>query len=101
MIRRPPRSTLFPYTTLFRSRRQLIECGLAAANIDATDRCTFRDRDEFFSHRRERGVTGRMAAIIGPAGPREWKKEVNTFWNTARAPRSAARLTGQMCGPAP
>src|SRR3989454_7419894 len=24
MIRRPPRSTLFPYTTLFRSRRQLV-----------------------------------------------------------------------------
>src|SRR5690348_18047091 len=26
MIRRPPRSTLFPYTTLFRSRHEL-ECG--------------------------------------------------------------------------
>src|SRR2546422_4506887 len=25
MIRRPPRSTLFPYTTLFRSRRQRIQ----------------------------------------------------------------------------
>src|SRR5256885_14654389 len=25
MIRRPPRSTLFPYTTLFRS--QIVECG--------------------------------------------------------------------------
>src|SRR5690349_23465245 len=25
MIRRPPRSTLFPYTTLFRSRRELRE----------------------------------------------------------------------------
>src|SRR5688572_32249035 len=25
MIRRPPRSTLFPYTTLFRSRRQTCE----------------------------------------------------------------------------
>src|SRR5256885_12994019 len=25
MIRRPPRSTLFPYTTLFRSRRKLRE----------------------------------------------------------------------------
>src|SRR5260221_5947179 len=25
MIRRPPRSTLFPYTTLFRSRRILID----------------------------------------------------------------------------
>src|SRR2546430_16297367 len=26
MIRRPPRSTLFPYTTLFRSRRELGGC---------------------------------------------------------------------------
>src|SRR5437763_3659230 len=26
MIRRPPRSTLFPYTTLFRSRRHLARC---------------------------------------------------------------------------
>src|SRR2546430_10052685 len=26
MIRRPPRSTLFPYTTLFRSRDQKIGC---------------------------------------------------------------------------
>src|SRR3712207_9271418 len=25
MIRRPPRSTLFPYTTLFRSRRGLVD----------------------------------------------------------------------------
>src|SRR5256885_6727223 len=27
MIRRPPRSTLFPYTTLFRSRRVAPVCG--------------------------------------------------------------------------
>src|SRR3712207_7202306 len=27
MIRRPPRSTLFPYTTLFRSAVRLAECG--------------------------------------------------------------------------
>src|SRR5438874_7328718 len=27
MIRRPPRSTLFPYTTLFRSRRLIVGCG--------------------------------------------------------------------------
>src|SRR5256884_6058955 len=27
MIRRPPRSTLFPYTTLFRSRRELAHDG--------------------------------------------------------------------------
>src|SRR3712207_7157590 len=28
MIRRPPRSTLFPYTTLFRSHRELLEFGI-------------------------------------------------------------------------
>lgn len=34
--------------------------------IDTTDRCTYRDADEFFSHRRDQGATGRMAAIITP-----------------------------------
>src|SRR3712207_7076387 len=29
MIRRPPRSTLFPYTTLFRSRRAVVQRGRA------------------------------------------------------------------------
>ena len=47
-------------------RIQLIGVGVAEDAIDATDRCTFRDADEFFSHRRENGVTGRMAAIVGP-----------------------------------
>src|SRR3712207_7053451 len=34
MIRRPPRSTLFPYTTLFRSRHHVgaVEPGVPAAN---------------------------------------------------------------------
>ncbi len=45
-------------------RLQLIEAGVSDGNIDTTDRCTYRDSDEFFSHRREKGVTGRMAAII-------------------------------------
>src|SRR2546430_10038209 len=47
MIRRPPRSTLFPYTTLFRSRRRCIACKAgsgavtapaSAATADAGDR---------------------------------------------------------------
>jgi len=45
---------------------QLLRAGLTADRIDTTDRCTFRDAGEFFSHRRDRGVTGRMAAIIAP-----------------------------------
>src|SRR2546422_2696949 len=36
MIRRPPRSTLFPYTTLFRSRPAAVACaaGEAPAHVD-------------------------------------------------------------------
>src|SRR5260370_17229184 len=32
MIRRPPRSTLFPYTTLFRSRRTFVKGALVTAS---------------------------------------------------------------------
>src|SRR5688572_33013359 len=35
MLRRPPRSTLFPYTTLFRSARKLVAARLAVP----VDRC--------------------------------------------------------------
>src|SRR3712207_9415635 len=34
MIRRPPRSTLFPYTTLFRSRKALLVVGERGAAVD-------------------------------------------------------------------
>src|SRR3712207_7051922 len=38
MIRRPPRSTLFPYTTLFRSARARLELGLRIEQrLPATD----------------------------------------------------------------
>ncbi|MDQ3440846.1 MAG: peptidoglycan editing factor PgeF [Planctomycetota bacterium] len=43
---------------------QLAAAGLRAENIDVTDRCTYRDAAEFYSHRRDRGITGRMAALI-------------------------------------
>ena len=49
-------------------RRQLVEAGVPADQIDTTDRCTFRDRAEFYSHRRDNGITGRMAAMIAPRG---------------------------------
>ena len=48
--------------------RQLVAAGIPADQIDLTDRCTYRDRDEFFSHRRDNGITGRMAAVIQCAG---------------------------------
>ena len=47
------------------AQQQLITCGIAAERIAVSDRCTYRDHDEFFSHRRDKGITGRMAAVIG------------------------------------
>src|SRR2546426_4337271 len=48
MIRRPPRSTLFPYTTLFRSRRarvSLLEhAGFASIHEPSLDRDRMRQR---------------------------------------------------------
>jgi YfiH family protein len=45
-------------------RRQLIDKGITEDAIDTTDRCSFRDKNEFFSHRRENGLTGRMISLI-------------------------------------
>src|SRR5687768_17724242 len=48
MFRRPPRSTLFPYTTLFRSRagrpRRAARCGLDAAHCARAPRGPARSR---------------------------------------------------------
>ncbi len=46
-------------------RRQLARRGVS--RMDFGDYCTYRDEAEFFSHRRDRGRTGRMAAVIAPS----------------------------------
>ncbi len=51
-------------------RIELLQAGIALKHVDTTDRCTSRDSEEFFSHRRDNGLTGRMAALIAPAGAR-------------------------------
>lgn len=45
-------------------RRRL--SGEGVSRIDVLPHCTVRDADLFFSHRRDRGTTGRMIGIIGP-----------------------------------
>src|SRR2546427_8333349 len=45
MIRRPPRSTLFPYTTLFRSELAAVGAGLHAAAIPVVDPASGRQVD--------------------------------------------------------
>lgn len=47
------------------NRRQLLDAGLSAKNIDATAPCTACHTELFFSYRAEKGVTGRMMAAAG------------------------------------
>ena len=49
------------------NRRQLLDAGVAAKNISVVDLCTSCRTDLLFSHRKERGKTGRMMAAIGIA----------------------------------
>src|SRR3712207_7749231 len=69
MIRRPPRSTLFPYTTLFRSRRRRAVVGRASAAL--LDR-----------HLRQGGVDARSRhgglARVRRSGPRLLRSEEHT-----------------------
>lgn len=53
--------------------QQLVREGLRNEAVDRTDRCTYRDREEFYSHRRDvthegQRDTGRMAAVIAVGG---------------------------------
>lgn len=44
---------------------QLKAFGLLPENIEISNYCTIENNDLFFSHRKEKGVTGRMMAVIG------------------------------------
>src|SRR3712207_8319606 len=43
MIRRPPRSTLFPYTTLFRSRRPVVSDNASSWDVCSRDGYPYSD----------------------------------------------------------
>jgi len=47
------------------NRRQLLAAGVPPANITALKDCTYCRPRKFFSHRAERGKTGRQLALIG------------------------------------
>jgi polyphenol oxidase len=44
---------------------ELIGCGINKDNIEVASECTSCNPDLFFSHRRDKGQTGRMAAVMG------------------------------------
>src|SRR3712207_7011857 len=70
MIRRPPRSTLFPYTTLFRSR------ALDAA--DQLDRRVLRDRDRVVQVRANEAAGGGAVVLARRGGHAAGRSEEHT-----------------------
>lgn len=45
--------------------KYLVDAGININHIMITNYCTYKDREMFFSHRRDQGRTGRMMAYIG------------------------------------
>src|SRR3712207_4656098 len=91
MIRRPPRSTLFPYTTLFRSKDIDERVGAFLAR-PLEGEWPYLWLDATYLHQREGGRVVSVAAIIAVAVNTEGKREIvglhigpseaETFWST-------------------
>lgn len=47
------------------NKTQLLEMGIPDSQIEISPFSTYIDNEDFFSHRKEKGITGRMLAIIG------------------------------------
>src|SRR2546430_12991158 len=78
MIRRPPRSTLFPYTTLFRSRPAAREGGRGHAG-EAAEALSGPDHEGQCGGRKAAGGVGR--ARTGPTRSEEHTSELQSQSN--------------------
>lgn len=47
------------------NQEMLINAGISPEHIELTTYCTYDNKDDFYSHRRDKGETGRMLAFIG------------------------------------
>src|SRR3712207_7173563 len=72
MIRRPPRSTLFPYTTLFRSGRDLLRRQPLRMEHRGEERHHGADGRELRGV--ERGETGRRPALTHRLNVKSWTR---------------------------
>src|SRR5256885_11381946 len=64
MIRRPPRSTLFPYTTLFRSLADLLQAHLIDVAEDRHDQPVGQRDGEAEVHVAEAGDLGFLTVVV-------------------------------------
>src|SRR2546430_17202461 len=101
MIRRPPRSTLFPYTTLFRSSAAVLRCGRFSFQLDKpivmgvvnitpdsfSDGGKFLERDQAIAHARRLAAEGADIIDIGGESTRDRKStRLNSSHSQSRMP---------------
>src|SRR2546425_6305845 len=94
MIRRPPRSTLFPYTTLFRSRRAVTERGPRARRESlppprSLEKGLVRDATECHDDTH----TPQQSQLTCEAGPAALELEAAPLAAGGRAPRPRPDVT--------
>ena len=63
MIRRPPRSTLFPYTTLFRSLREQYHSNVLMQSVSLLEQATRNRLDQLTQYFVNHGVIDRLDAV--------------------------------------
>src|SRR3989441_9351767 len=68
MIRRPPRSTLFPYTTLFRSEERL-PAPANCRHVEITLRCKLVDQTVLSQRSYDNDISGRLWRVINHGRP--------------------------------
>src|SRR3712207_9029827 len=94
MIRRPPRSTLFPSTTLFRSPGVLSSCGAVSIAVQSPTRCTAPGRADVA----RRAVPADSCVVAAALAPVQEREDAG---DRARVPRTAGVLAhGPLQGPA-
>src|SRR3712207_8603936 len=64
MIRPPPRSTLFPYTTLFRSRSEVARAGDVVGRVADDDELLGAEFEVELASDSARGESGQVAAVV-------------------------------------
>src|SRR3712207_9500800 len=109
MIRRPPRSTLFPYTTLFRSASYAWDFGNGATATGATASHTYAAAGEYtvtLTVTDAAGATATTTKVVTVTAPPEapdfstvardtFGRETTGGWGTAE--RSEERRVGKEC----
>src|SRR2546429_9048516 len=71
MIRRPPRSTLFPYTTLFRSRQQVLLLVLLEEDEKVLERAEAREDADLLERARDAQARHAMGRDVGQVAAAE------------------------------